>query len=302
MCAALLTPGTELCERYKIVSALGSGGMAAVYAVVDASNGTRVALKMLLPDQVKSEIGRARFFREFEILQTVHHPNVVSVFEFNDGVDGTPFFTMEEVRGKSIRALLSERKGQDHLPLAQALQILQQIASALEELHTQGILYCDLKPSNVMLLEGSETVSKLIDFGIAQTPSKNRDSLPIGNALVGTSYYMSPEQVRGDLLDVRSDIYSFGVLAFELLAGRVPFAEEGLFGVTASHLIGKIPDLHTFNAEAPRVLDRLVKICMSKDREDRYRSMGEVKGKLERIERGLSGSRGLGGLFRVFGF
>jgi serine/threonine protein kinase len=301
MCAALLTPGTELCERYKIVSALGSGGMAAVYAVVDASNGKRIALKMLLPDQVKSEIGRARFFREFEILQSVNHPNVISVFDFSDG-DDTPFFTMEEVRGRSIGTLLSERGGKEQIPIAQALRILQQIASALELLHTQGILYCDLKPSNVMLLEGSETVSKLIDFGIAQTPSKNRDSLPIGNALVGTSYYMSPEQVRGDILDERSDIYSFGVLAFELLAGRVPFAEEGLFGVTASHLIGKIPDLHTFNAEAPRALDRLVKICMSKDREDRYRSMGEVKKKVEQIEDVLSGGGVLAGLLRIFGF
>ena len=276
--------------------------MAAVYAAIDGKNGHRVALKQLLAEQVHSQFGKARFFREFEILQSVHHPNVVAVLEFHEDSDGAPFFTMEEVKGKSVGDLLDERKGIEHLPTARALHILQQVGSALEALHAQEILYCDLKPSNVMVLYGEDTVVKLIDLGIAQAPQNNRETLPIGTALVGTSYYMSPEQVRGDVLDPRSDIYSFGVFAFELLAGRVPFAEEGLFGVTASHLIGKIPDLQTFNAETPKGLDRLVKICMSKDREDRYRSMGEVREKLGQIAGRPKAGSFLGQFLRLFGF
>jgi serine/threonine-protein kinase len=172
------------------------------------------------------------------------------------------------------------------LSVDEARGILTQVAEALYFLHTNKLVYCDLKPANIIVRElpaspqGRDFSCTFIDFGIAERIEREANTQAAQKNITGTSHYLSPEQVRGTPLDQRSDIYAFGVLGYELLAGKPPFTQAELFSATASHLIGKVTPLRDSHPHVPKVLSTLLEICLAKDPEDRYHAMTEV---LERL-------------------
>jgi serine/threonine protein kinase len=296
--------------RYTVLALLGLGGMAAVYRVRDGAAPTgqpaEVALKLLLPEGAASEVGRTRFMQEFEQLRAINDDRIVRVFERGETERQEPFFTMQLVSGATMKSVVAEGAPavaeQRILPIEHVVALLLEIARAVEAVHSARVLYLDLKPSNILLIEERDELRAcLIDFGIAQAISDaehvEREST---GTFVGTSLYMSPEQVRGSALNVRSDIYSFGVVAFELCTGRLPFDRETVFDVAASHLLGKVPELRSFNKRIPSRLEQVVQVCLSKEPGDRYESMSDVIDRLERIAK-KNTPTGIARLLRFFG-
>lgn len=276
-------------NRYQIQSILGQGGMATVYQALDTTNNTNVALKFLNPDQARVAKRKNRFLREFSILSKLKHEGIVKVFEQSESESGEPFFSMELIKGttldKKIKEAFATQTGASEIYTKESLLTLRELAKTLEYIHSSGIIFCDLKPANILVAENTSDSPipqiKLIDFGIAiNAEDPATEDTP---NMIGTSYYMSPEQIRSEKLNNRSDIYSFGVVAFETLTGNVPFASDALFTVTASHLIGKVPLANAINHAVPSVIDRMIQICMEKKAESRYESMQEVVGRLESV-------------------
>jgi len=267
--------GTLIQNRYQIISELGSGGMATVYLAHDSQTEKDLALKVLNSDQL-DERRKKRFLNEFEILKALSHPGVVTVYEQSEEA-GTPFFSMEYIAGQSLSEKIKAEASNSSL--SDSLALLKNISQALQYVHEKGVIYCDLKPDNILISGNNE--ARLLDFGIAQKANEHREE---DNNIAGTSLYMSPEQIKNEPLDFRSDIYSFGVLAFELLSGRVPFDSEARFTVTASHLAAKVPSVKDFNPEVPEALQTMIKICMEKDRKNRYEKISQLISKLESIK------------------
>lgn len=293
-------------QRFKILRELGKGGMATVYLAEDQRLEAEVALKFLNSDQLRVERRRDRFLREFQILSKLNHPAIVKVYEQLETEEAAPFFSMEFIRGKTLADMIKDHYASDLAAREEftkaALNQLKEIAIALQYLHGRGVIYCDLKPTNILVPEmdseakTSSVRIKLLDFGIAVL-AEQQTSEEAAN-MIGTSYYMSPEQIRSEKLNYSSDIYSFGVLAFELLTGTVPFASDTLFTVTASHLIGKVPLAQSINRYVPASIDRMIHICMEKEASNRYGSMEEIIGRLEAVtEEGSKPSSFFGKMF-----
>jgi serine/threonine-protein kinase len=283
--------------------------MAAVYRVKDAlppvGQPTEVALKLLLPDGAAHEAGQTRFVREFELLRAIDNDRIVRVFEQGEAINNSPFFTMKLAGDKTAKSIIADgapnADAQRSLPIKHVISLLLEIARALDATHRARVLYLDLKPSNIMLVGGPEDLRVcLIDFGIARKISEDgRTDNPSSRAFIGTSLYMSPEQVRGSALDVRSDIYSLGVVGFEMCTGRPPFERETAFDIAASHLLGKPPGIRNLNKHIPPRLAQVLEVCLSKEPEYRYQSISEVIDRLERIAaKGTAAKRG--GLFGLF--
>jgi serine/threonine protein kinase len=286
----------EAFPGYLVLEPLGSGGIATVYRAVEESSGREVALKALQPQLVHAATTRARFEREFELLSTLHHPSLVRAGELRCDYQGAPFFTLELIAGETLERYLSKRVA-DLSPsggvlapnlcsrwILTSIAIVERVADALAYVHQQGLIYCDLKPSNVMIsFQGDEPRVTLLDFGLA-VPIGGEDLLHTG-ALVGTSLYMSPEQALGKRPTKVSDIYSLGVLAYELLTLQTPFASPELYEVTASHLLGEVVDPRTRNGAVSKPLARLVRVCLAKDPADRYQEMREITERLSRMRR-----------------
>ena len=295
--------------RYTVVAPLGRGGMASVYRVRDAlppiGQPAEVALKLLLPEGAANKAGHARFVQEFELLRAIDNSRIVRVFEQGEAKNNAPFFTMKFASDKTAKSVIAEGAqnvgNQRSLSTKHLLAILLEIARALDAAHRAQVLYLDLKPSNIMLVEEPEGHRVcLIDFGIAceiSASGLNDNRSP--RAFIGTSLYMSPEQVRGSALDVRSDIYSFGVVGFELCTGRLPFDREAAFDVAASHLLGKPPEIRSLNKHIPPRLAQILNVCLSKEPEYRYQSIREVIERLEQLS-GKGAAVERGGLFDLF--
>jgi len=271
-------PGTVL-SRYRIQTWIARGGMADVYRAVDLQLGRTVAIKVLSPVLVADLEARRRFFREARAASALRHPNICAVYEVGE-VGDIVFIAMPYIAGKTLKELLEEGP----LPLERALGYALDIAEALEEAHRQGIIHRDIKPSNVIVDERDRAI--VLDFGLAKRVrgegQEAEDALTLSqitktSALIGTTPYMSPEQVRGEPLDARSDIFSFGTLLYELLTGRRPFV--GTTDVEILHAI-----LHAepepMSALAPQVdfeLERIVRKALRKDPADRYQTISELK-------------------------
>ncbi|MDW8257418.1 MAG: protein kinase [Acidobacteriota bacterium] len=276
-----LQPGTIL-SRYQIQAWVARGGMADVYRAVDLQLGRTVAIKVLSPSLVADPDARRRFFREARAASALQHPNICTVYEVGE-VGDIVFIAMPYIAGKTLRELLDEGP----LPIERALGYAIDIAEALEEAHRQGIIHRDIKPSNVIVDERDRAI--VLDFGLAKRVrwegQEADDALTLSqitatSALIGTTPYMSPEQVRGEPLDARSDIFSFGTLLYELFTGRRPFV--GATDVEVLHAI-----LHAepkpMSALAPEVdfeLERIVRKALRKDPADRYQTISEMKEEL----------------------
>ncbi len=287
----VLQPGHHFGSRYTIIRLLGSGGMAAVYQAWDETLGTAVALKLIRVGAGTPEIElrqlEDRFKRELKLARQVTHPNVVRIHDLGE-VESTLYLTMEYVQGADLAALLQK---EPKLPLPRVLAFARQIASGLAAAHRAGIVHRDLKPANVMV--DAQDHALLMDFGIARsTSAATMHTMP--GSLIGTLDYMAPEQARGEPADERTDVYAFGLILYELIAGGRPrySVEGGLSGLIARLEKGP-PALRTVLPDVPAGLERIVNKCLSPSPEARYPSANELLADLEALDE--TGTRTRGG-------
>ncbi|MDC0722481.1 serine/threonine-protein kinase [Nannocystis bainbridge] len=270
-------PGSILEGRYRLVRLLGRGGMGSVYVAEETRLGRSYALKLLKPELTEDRAQIERFLREAQTIARLEHPNIVDIHSFGEDPSGFVFFTMELLTGEDLESRIAARSGRPY-SVREACAWAIQIARAVGYVHQNGLIHRDLKTQNVFLArtrDGGEII-KLLDFGIAR-PESGSELTRTGNIL-GTPSYMSPEQIRDERLDRRSDIYSFGVLLFKLLIGRAPFVGEAI-QVAMHHLTSQVPPPSSLapGAGIPPALDELVLKALSKQPGDRYASMEEVE-------------------------
>jgi len=275
-----LVPEPDPHERYVPEELLATGGQGAVYRGRDRATGQPVAIKRLRPDLVdRPPDALARFVREGTILRQLRHPSIVGVLAAFEHA-GQYSIVMEYVPGGSLRALLETER---QVPLDRVLTIGLELADALSRAHHLGIIHRDLKPENVLL--AADGTPRLSDFGMARLEA-DATSLTQSGTLFGSPTYMSPEALRGEELDARGDIWSLGVLLYELLAGQRPFAGTQITPVVASILQDPVPDLEQFRADVPMALVDLLRRMLVKDRARRMASMRQVAAELEAIQAG----------------
>ncbi len=290
---ARLVPGTKV-GPYEIVAPLGAGGMGEVYRARDPRLGREVALKVL-PEAVASRHDwLARFEREAKTVAALNHPHIVTIHSIEEA-GAIRFLTMELVDGQSLDELLAP----GGLPLPRALELSIALADALAAAHGKGIVHRDLKPGNVMLTRDGRV--KVLDFGLAKLeerpPRPGSDTLPGTLALtvdspistagqvMGTVPYMAPEQIRGEAVDARADLFAFGIMLYELVSGRRPFAGKTLADVSSAILRDAPAPIQTVRPGLPRALDRIIGRCLEKDRERRFQSARDVRNELELVRR-----------------
>ncbi|MDC0681771.1 protein kinase domain-containing protein [Sorangium atrum] len=285
----MLKPGDSF-ERYTIEAAIGQGGMGCVYRAHDARLGRRVAVKVIAGGAVDEDAG-ARLLREARAAAALDHPNAVSIFDVGE-LDGTPFIVMELVPGRTLRSAIDDAGA----PASTRVAWLADVARALAAAHRRGLVHRDIKPENVMVRD--DGVIKVLDFGIARRAAGNADpsasteapALPTLTALgvkLGTPVYMAPEQIRGAELDGRADQFAWGVLAFELLTGRLPWRGAGdVLAVVASILTDEADRALLDAAAVPPAVSAVVLRALSKRPDDRFASMDELLRALEAAGRG----------------
>src|SRR6202047_409829 len=232
-------------EHYEILSALGVGGMGEVYLAEDQQLGRKVAIKFLPAEVATNENARQRLLREAQTAATLDHPNICAIYEVGQE-GGYSFIVLQYIEGETLAARLKR-----HLPdLREALRIAAQVADALNEAHARGIIHRDIKPENIMLTTRNQV--KVLDFGLAkmlrdpgilESDAQTGSMLSIPGIVMGTVPYMSPEQVRGEELDARSDIFSFGTLLYEMLSGRRPFEAKSTAEVISAILTVEPPPI-----------------------------------------------------------
>jgi eukaryotic-like serine/threonine-protein kinase len=265
--------------RYVIRRRLGSGGMADVYLAEDQELGRQVALKMLNERHAADEQFVERFRREAQNAAGLNHPNIVSIFD-RGRAEGTYYIAMEYLDGRTLKELLV-KNGPTPIPIS--IDYSRQILNALSFAHRHGIVHRDIKPHNVVV--GADGRVKVTDFGIARSEASQMTEV---GSIVGTAQYLSPEQARGAPVDARSDIYSLGIVLYEMLTGKVPFVGEAPLDIAMKHLqaVPDPPSKH--RPEVPRDLDAVVMRALAKDPEDRYASADEMEGDLARVSRGVA--------------
>jgi eukaryotic-like serine/threonine-protein kinase len=297
-----ITAGTSI-NQYKIITSLGSGGMGEVYLAQDVRLGRKVALKLLYDDGKHDEDWVRRFEQEARATSSLNHPNIITIYEVGQQADGSHFISAEFIDGQTLR----ERLKNSIMSLREALDIAIQVAMALATAHEAGIVHRDIKPENVMLR--SDGYVKVVDFGLAKFMEKrilglfasdpDAETQPQGQGqpspyvktnpgtVMGTVSYMSPEQASGAHVDARSDIFSLGILLYEMLTGHLPFG-----GSTASEVIIAIiqkrhPPMARFSPDVPVEMERIVGKALSKNREERYQTIKDMLLDLKSLKRGL---------------
>ncbi len=277
--------GTMLDGRYRILRKLGEGAMGEVYLAEHVNLGRKEALKILQPALAAEPQFVERFRREARATNRVQHPNVVSVHDFGQLPDGRFLLAMEYIEGESLGALV-DRIGR--LPVPRALHILAQLADAVDHAHAHGVVHRDLKPENMMLVEhrGQADIVKVLDFGIAKIVAPDHKSVGLTRQgqVFGTPAYMAPEQFASLAPDPRSDLYAFGVIAFELVTGETPFSGR-MMELMRAHLtdIPDAPSERRPEARIPEELDALVRRCLEKEPAKRFQTGKEVRHALERV-------------------
>lgn len=282
-------------SHYRILNKLGEGAMGAVYLAEDTHLGRRVAIKFPTSKAEEHQF-HARFLREARAASTLSHPNIATIYDYGETPDGQPFIVMELVEGKSLSDLLHE----DKLTLVRAIEIIEDVASALGEAHSRGIIHRDIKPSNMVLNERDQI--KVLDFGLAKqlneesAHSADPDARTLlamrtqSGAVIGTPLYLSPEQARGVAVDARSDLFALGAVLYECLAGKPAFssAGEGIVEIAANIIHVDPSPPSTFNPHVPQELNRITLKALSKKPEARYQSAGELIGDLRAAQVALN--------------
>lgn len=290
--------GRVIHDRFRIIAPIARGGMGAVYKAEQAPLGRLVALKVLSPkhDVDKDPEFRKRFFLEAATVAKLTHPNTVTVFDYGQGDGGLYFIAMELLEGVTLKHALRES---GPFPPERAIHVTKQICRSLREAHRLGIVHRDMKPGNVMLLEQGDEKDfvKLLDFGLVKdTEAADEEDLTQAGVFMGSPKYMSPEQIQGERVDGRSDIYSVGVIFFELLTGRPPFEREKQVQILMDHLNAPIPAMSSIEGHppVPGDLEAIVRKCLAKKREERFADMDALLLALKALEGDVAPSGELG--------
>lgn len=283
-----LDAGTKL-GRYEIRQHLGAGGMGEVYLAQDTKLGRRVALKILPAEVAADQKRMQRFIQEAQAASALNHPNIITIHEIEE-TDATPFIATEFIDGETLRQRMSRAR----LTIAESLDICIQVASALSAAHASGIIHRDIKPENIMLRR--DGIVKVLDFGLAKLTELQSSSVDMEaptkaivntepGTVMGTAHYMSPEQARGLETDARTDIWSLGVVLYEMVTGHQPFAGETTTDVLASIVKGQPMPLTRYATDAPAKLEEIVSKALEKDREERYQGIKDLLVDLRRLKK-----------------
>ena len=273
----------EIISHYRILEELGRGGMGVVYKAQDTQLDRIVALKFLPQHLTTDEAEQLRFLQEAKAASALNHPNVCSIHSIGEH-EGQRFIDMEFVDGKTLRSRIAEgaKVGDGHgFRIGEAIDCAIQIGDALREAHSKGIIHRDIKCENIMV--NTRNQIKVMDFGLAKL--KGSLKLTRTSSTVGTLAYMAPEQLQGGEVDARSDIFSFGVVLYEMLTGRMPFRGEHEAAMMYSILNEQPPSLPTLRADIPAELDRIVRRSLEKDPEDRYQHVDDMVSELRRVQK-----------------
>jgi len=268
-----------IADRYEVGALIGRGGMADVYEGIDTRLGRKIAIKILKADLVADPSFEVKFRQEAQNSARMTHPTIVRVYDSGEeqSVDSngntrrTPYIVMEFVHGTVLRDLMHARK----LTSAESIGFAEGILTALEFSHRAGIIHRDIKSANIMITDGG--VVKVMDFGIARAMSDSSATQSHTQGIVGTAQYFSPEQARGESVDARTDLYSTGVLLYEMLAGRPPFVGESAVSVAYQHVSESVTPPSAHNSEISAAIDEVVMHSLAKDRNDRYQSAEQFR-------------------------
>ena len=274
-----LTTGSTFAGRYQIIEELGKGGMGRVYKVFDTKIKEKVALKLIKPEVASDSETIERFSNELRLARKIRHKNVCGMFDIGES-EGAHFITMEYVSGEDLKTMIRMSTG---LTIGTVLSVGKQVCQGLAEAHNLGVVHRDLKPQNIIIDKGGNV--KIMDFGIAR--SIREKGITGAGIMIGTPEYMSPEQTEARDVDQRSDIYSLGIILYEMATGRVPFGGETALSVAIKHKTEIPKDPKLLNPHISDDLKHLILRCLEKDRAKRYQTAAEVEAELEKIEKGI---------------
>jgi predicted Ser/Thr protein kinase len=266
--SVVLPAGLEIGQRYRVKSLLGMGGMGAVYLVHDKGLDRDVALKLIRSDIAEDTEVLERFKREIQLSSRVTHPNVLRVFDLGES-DGIKFLTMQFVDGRDLSTIL---KKQGKLPTERLLRVFRQAAEGLKAAHDQGVIHRDLKPQNIMINAADHVY--VTDFGLAK--SAEQSGMTQTGAVIGTPFYMSPEQVKGEPVGPQSDIFALGVILYQMAAGAVPWGGATPFEVMVARTQRAPKPIKELNPELPAYLQKIIERCLAVDLALRYQNVQEI--------------------------
>ena len=264
----MINKGELIDNRYKIIGSIGEGGMANVYLAWDTILEREVAVKILRGDLSHDEKFIKRFQREANAASSLRHPNIVEMYDVGED-EGKYFIVMEYVKGKTLKSLIKKRGA---LNLTEAIDIMLQITSGIACAHDSYIIHRDIKPQNILILEDGRV--KITDFGIAMALKNNE--LTQTDSVMGSVHYLPPEQANGNGSTTKSDIYSTGILFYELLTGKVPFKGENAVEIALKHMKEPIPSVRKFNEEIPQSVENIILRACAKNPKNRYSSVAEM--------------------------
>ncbi len=270
-----------LSSKYRISDVIGKGGMGKVYRATDIETDQEVAVKFLRSRFVNKKRIVERFYHEAGLAKSIDHQHICNVIEVDQDADGAPYFVMELLRGESLSDLL-KKSSPLHMP--RALNLSYQILRALEEAHRLRIVHRDLKPSNIFITldEDGEDYVKLLDFGISKVLDQDTGSITQSDVPVGTPYYMAPEQASGEVSDHRVDIFSVGVILYEILTGKRPFIDEDSRAIMYKSTAKPPQSPRRINPAIPKAIEKIILKALNRDPHRRFSTAEEMRKLLER--------------------